>query len=106
MKPLPTRFTFKAVGLSFVPGYPANIHALADGQTVRLVPDPANPHDPNAVRVEHADTGAMLGHAPAAIAARLQPELIAGHRPATGTLTVLRTPGYEDRPGIEIAVGQ
>ena len=59
-----------AAGVSYRPD------ALADasfdpGRRLALVPEPENPHDPNAVAIWNADQTLQLGYVPAAVAPEL-----------------------------------
>jgi HIRAN domain len=52
--------------------------AVAPGRPLELRRDPANEHDPNAIRVHPAGGGAQVGWVPRELAAELAPELDAG----------------------------
>ena len=126
-RPLPRDFTLKVVGVTFVDGYPENLHRLAhqfnqlvkrgDGPqfagwgehdaepiTALLIRNPANAYDPNAIEVHIPATGEMIGHVPREIAARLAPELDNGARFRVGVGSVLVVRGKESNPGITIVV--
>jgi hypothetical protein len=87
--------------------------AAAPGRRLVLRRDPHNPHDPNAIAIEHEE-GEQVGWVPREVAAELAPSLDAGEAwsarvlrerrdsprdPRTG-LTVLLAPG----PALELAV--
>jgi hypothetical protein len=107
---LPRSLSTKVVGLSFAPDgqYPGNLHRLANlsaraetAPALVLVHDAANPHDANAVAVRSGATGRHLGHLPAALAARIAPEV---DRWAITGYEVLIAPGHEDHPGLSLAL--
>lgn len=101
-------------GVRYVAGYPQVIHLLATelalDHTVRtrLVREPANPFDVNAVlllwMVGHPDIEAprVLGHLPASWAARVSPELAQGVAWSAASLRVGMDPMYPDQPGVSI----
>jgi hypothetical protein len=119
---------FKTVGLSFVDAYPANLHQLAalledrerssgwqavnegdvtPGLPAVLVRNPDNEFDPNAVEVHVPVLGrrtGMIGHVPAAVAARLAPSMDGGAEWAARLVRVLVTDGHPDRPGALIVI--
>ena len=111
---LPSPFTAKVVGVSFVPGYPGNLHRLNEMvngaheapelPTVVLKRNPDNPYDSNAVEVHVPALGehGMIGHMERPLAARLAPDMDAGGRWVAGIEAVLIDPDHEDRPGISI----
>lgn len=116
---MPTKFTVKVVGVTFVPGYPLNLHALAsvasstsgtaltEPLTAILRRNPDNPYDANAIEVHVPALGdhAMIGHLPAKnVAARLAPLLDAGETWRASITSVLIDPAHEDRPGISVEV--
>ena len=133
MRPPPARFTTKVVGVTFVDGYPDNLHTLkiahesrfddmlrrraerssvplwADwGYDVEPLPaildrEPDNPHDENAVVVSSPTVG-VLGHLPRYVATLVAPWLDAGHRMRVGIGAVLVTPGAEEQPGVSLVV--
>ena len=107
---LPAKMSTKVVGLTFLPNgsYPGILHTLAavvdGGQTplLKLVRDPDNQFDPNAVAVRSAKKGTHLGHLPAALAARIAPEMDAGVFWLIESYEVLVMPGHEDKPGLSL----
>jgi len=120
---------FRVVGLTFIDGYPENLHrlrdtdeerrakALLDGAgdfgdfTVReevgeplpvvLIRNPENEHDENAIEVHVPVLGrvAMIGHVPRTLAAKLAPSLDRGDTWAAALTAVLIDPEHPDRPG-------
>lgn len=107
-------FAAKVVGVSFVPGYPDNLHELStvsdnarlEGEplTAVLRRNPANKFDPNAVEVHVPALGdnGFIGHLTRPIAARLAPDMDAGGRWQAEVGDVLIDPDHMDRPGISI----
>lgn len=104
---LPKQLASNLAGVSFAPHYPHNLLvlkvALDTGQIergdIRLQREPDNPHDANAIAVTWQET--TLGHIPAALAARMAPEM--DESPGCWemvSLEVLITPLYPDRPGV------
>lgn len=108
---LPGELTSGLVGATFVPGYPDNVLALEaawGSLTVQehrlrasLVRNPENESDPNAVEV-HVLTFGMLGHLPAALAARIAPELDAGQRWRCWIERVKVNTEHLKQPGVEL----
>jgi hypothetical protein len=121
----------KVVGLTFVDGYPANLHRLrsidedrkrrairavdsadefgADvepGLPVVLIRNPHNEHDANAIEVHVPVLGrnGMIGHVPRALAAKLAPSMDRGDVWESRLKSVLVDPEHEDRPGVLIAI--
>lgn len=114
---LPGRLSSKVVGLTFVGNYPQNLHQLRglEDQSYRprlfLRRNPGNAYDANAVEVRAEDPDSrrtmMLGHLPAALAARLAPEMDADDRDTEWVVVgweVLVTPGAEDKPGLSLSL--
>ena len=111
---MPSPFTAKVVGVSFVPGYPDNLHSLAsaaDAATLAgeqliavLHRNPANEYDTNAVEVHVPALGdaGFIGHLTRPIVARMAPEMDAGAIWHAAVVNVLIDPDHLDRPGIEI----
>lgn len=100
MRTIAPRLTFKAVGMTFHPGYPDFLLDLAEYPyplEATLVREPENPHDPNAVAVMLS--GRMVGHVPATLARRMAPHIDVGTR-YTVTATVLIDPEHRDHPGL------
>lgn len=104
---LPGALSSKVVGLMFAPNgeYPMNLRTLNQlvemdrPPVLALVRDAGNQFDPNAVAVRSAATGRHLGHLPAALAARIAPEV---DRWAVESYEVLVAPGHEDNPGLSL----
>lgn len=107
---LPAKFSTKITGPSYLPNYPGVYLTLGDvvesGRTplLMLVRDPDNPYDSNAVAVRSAHRGTHLGHLPAALAARIAPEMDNGTFWLVESYQVLVQPGYEDRPGLSLTL--
>lgn len=108
-------FSAKVVGVSFVPGYPDNLHALneaadrarLDGEplSVVLVRNPKNKYDTNAIEVHVpalGEKGGFIGHLTRPIVARMAPEIDAGATWMAEVGDVLIDPAHMDRPGISI----
>jgi hypothetical protein len=56
-------FGFTAVGMRFIEAEAGeHARALMNLARVKLVPEPENPHDPNAVQVCDAEDGRVLAH--------------------------------------------
>jgi len=113
--PMVSPFATKVVGVSFVPAFPENLHALdrsaleAERQgeplVVILVRNPANAYDANAIEVHVPALGeewAMIGHLTRPIAARMAPEIDAGTIWRAQVESVLIHPEHLDNPGISI----
>lgn len=101
---------FRVVGVSFVAGYPDNVHRIRDsvngrrpGESIPVVlqRDPTNPHDANAVEV-HVPAVGRIGSVPAHIAADLAPSLEAGHRWHAHVEGVFVDDDHPDRPGVSV----
>jgi len=127
----------RVVGVTFCDDYPGNLHRLRDiaveryesngegrwaaiegwepgdvvGEPipVRLIRNPENEYDENAVEV-HVPIlgrfGTMIGHVPRELAARLAPRMDEGIEFSTIVKAVYVDPSHEDRPGIEIRVSR
>ena len=115
--PLPDSWTAKVVGVTFVAGYPKNLHevdvismsrlALGDEPLAAvIVRNPANQYDANACEVHVPALGddGMVGHLPAAVAARLAPLLDAGEQWVAEVGSVLISEENPNRPGISVHV--
>lgn len=104
-------FELRVVGVTFVPGYPGNLHSLemlnieaeARGErlTALLMHNPDNAYDTNAIEV-HVPSVGMVGHAPAPLAKRLAPLLDAGEVWQGEVVAVLISEENINRPGITI----
>lgn len=107
---IPTSFDVNVVGLTFASGYPANLHDLErqalEGNVweLELIREPSNPHDANAIIVRVAADMETLGHIPAAVAARLAPEMDAGVAWSVTKWQVLVAFGHESNPGITVTL--
>ena len=123
---IPASFDIKVVGVSFVPGYPENVFALNDAAAARfltqpgelfgdntpdplpatLVRNPLNEHDSNAIEVHIPSLGdkGMVGHVPAAVAARLSPCLDSGEKWSAMVKLVAIDPNHPTNPGIHLHV--
>ena len=82
----------KVVGVTF-DGRQDAVASLRPGDRLRLIREPANAHDPHAVRVAAAD-GRQIGYLRAQLAGRLSPSIDAGARYRA---TVLAVTGGGDR---------
>lgn len=108
---LPSEWKVKAVGVTFIAGYPDNLHRLhqlqqqlarrlhAEPFPIVLTRDPDNKYDPNAIQIHQPIVG-MIGHIPRDLAARLAPELDNGTAWEAWVEQILITPGEENKPGI------
>jgi hypothetical protein len=120
---MPSQFTVKVVGVSFVAGYPKNVFALdelagrrfissddsnPESIAALLVRNPNNEHDPNAIEVHVPDIGSnpMIGHIPASVASRLAPLLDAGESWSASIKTVAIDPNHPQNPGIILSVAK
>jgi hypothetical protein len=108
---IPGALGAKVVGLTFVPKYPGNLHALASlagsesEPPIVLRRNPANAYDANAVEVHAVRPSgelSMIGHLPAALAARIAPEMDADEPWVVARYQVLEMPGHEDKPGLSL----
>ena len=115
---------FKAVGLTFVDDYPANVDRVAEmvdaakvatlgwssaadasGVEVVLIRDLDNEYDPNAIEVHVPALGrhrSRIGHVPRELAERIAPSLDRGDEWDARVASVLVQPEHPDRPGVEI----
>ena len=66
------------VGSSSYPGAGQVIMNLRPGQQLRVVREPSNPYDANAIAIHHLNT--KLGHFPRGFAAEVAPLIDAGNR--------------------------
>ncbi len=105
---IPRSMSTKVVGLSFVPAYPNNLYDLnrqaEEGSVweLELIREPNNTHDANAIVVRVAVDMEVLGHVPAALAARLAPEIDGGATWKVTKWQVLVAFGHESNPGLTI----
>ncbi len=57
---------FYVAGVKFRKGWKENLKKLEEGQSLRLVPEPTNRFDPNAIQVcEESEESPMIGYVPA-----------------------------------------
>lgn len=113
LPPIAKQFRVKAVGVTFSDDYPENLTRLAPaveragnaGKLVgaRLVRDPDNPHDTNAVRVVVPEVG-HIGHIPRDLAAKLAPRLDLAESWRCQISAILIHPDHQDRPGIDLLI--
>lgn len=113
MEPIAARFNVKAVGVTFMDGYPDFFHRLApaveraakEGKRLeaRLLREPDNKHDGNAIVVKVPEIG-NVGHVPRGLAAKLAPHMDAGEQWACEIGAVLIHPDHLDRPGIDLVI--
>lgn len=131
----------EVVGLTFVPGYPDNLHRLhyslklnqarrslklnqarirwvgneddgystpAESFPVQLIPDPANPHDPNAVEVHIPSLGNRVGYLGRHHAAIVSPFLQdrANWLTQAWVYRVRIDPDHPNQPGLDIAINR
>jgi len=75
MPPMPTRTIRVPVRYPKNASYPH--HLLQPGNQVRIVPEPENPADPNALRIDDG-TGRKMGYVPRELAADMAPPLREG----------------------------
>lgn len=97
----------RVVGVSFVEGYPENLHSLAKLHVARerhldLVRNPKNQYDKNAVEVRY--NGDMLGHLSKDVAARIAPKLDNGDSHRATVHQILVNPDNPEHPGLDILV--
>lgn len=99
----------RVVGLTFIPGYPANILQLqslvgssSSDTFVNLVRNPGNKYDKNAIEVHHQ--GAMLGHLPKEVAARVAPLIDQGYRYVSTIWQVRVSMDNPNNPGLDILI--
>jgi len=103
--------TIQVVGLTFVEGYPQNLHKLAvvldqttvESPAVVLMRNPDNEHDPNAVEVHIPSLQeGLVGHLPREVAAVVAPMLDVGYRFQAFVHAVRIRDEHPDRPGLDI----
>ena len=110
---------FRVAGVSFIDGYPDNLHRLAPmaeqatalGESLPAIlrRNPANRYDTNAIEVHvPALAGgayrAMVGYLPAAASAALAPVMDRGERLGCEIVGVAVDPAHPDRPGLELRI--
>ena len=105
--------TFRVVGVSFVEGYPTNLHTLREVDNERiqrgeslpaiLIRDPDNAYDANAIEV-HSPAVGRIGSVPRHHAEWLAPLLDGEERWAAEIDFVAVDPDHPDRPGIDITI--
>ena len=108
------RYTCRVVGVTFAPGYPANLHALneasidamlrGEGLVALLVRNPDNAYDANAIEVHVPAGGGMIGHLPRHVAERMAPRIDSGETLAAEITSVVIHPDHPERPGINVAL--
>lgn len=113
MEPIAPRFNVKAVGVTFMDGYPDFLHRLAPAceraakerkqLEAWLVREPGNQYDANAIAVKVPEIG-QIGHVPRDLAAKLAPHLDAGEKWTCAIASVLIHPEHLDRPGIDLLI--
>lgn len=113
MEPIAPKFQVKAVGVTFMDGYPDFFHRLAPAceraakENKRLdaflIREPGNRYDGNAIAVEVPEIG-RIGHVPRSLAERLAPHLDAGEKWRCAITAVLIHPDHLDRPGIDLLI--
>lgn len=117
---LPSKLRCKIVGVSFTDGYPQNLGQLELATLLpwlqgdapepvpvpaRLVRDPGNVHDPNAVAVEVEGAG-HVGYIEARMAAKLAPAMDGGEAWSAEIVEVLVSEESPDRPGIRAVINR
>lgn len=110
------RKAFRVAGVTFAPGYPANLHRLhpitqdawSRGEPVACVlrRNPQNQYDANAIEIHVPALGTMVGHVPADLAARLAPLLDQGARFHAEVWSVAIDPEHPDRPGLTVSISE
>jgi hypothetical protein len=108
-----TSLHFRAVGVTFMPGYPDTLHRLhelagdawARGESVScvLLRDPDNAADPNAVQI-HVPAIGRVGMVPAVMAAPLAARMDDGHMFQAEIVGVAIDPDHPELPGLDVAV--
>jgi hypothetical protein len=81
------------------------ISDFAPGQEVRLVREPSNRHDRNAVSVRSLDGGVVAGYVPRAVAKRIAPQMDQGVTFRAVVLWELRRAGSRGRDGMRVFLG-
>lgn len=108
-----TAATFRAAGVTFMPGYPDNLHRLhglalaawGAGESVAcvLIRNPDNPVDRNAIEI-HVPSIGHVGMVPGEIAYRLAPKLDAGLQVQAAVIGVAINLDHTERPGLQVAL--
>lgn len=93
---------YPVVGVTFVEGYPNNILETVAGTPIRLIRNPDNKYDSNAIEV-YAN-GKMLGHLSKEVAAQFAPKLDAGEMFLASVWQIRVSPENPHNPGIDIIV--
>ncbi len=95
------------VGVSFIEGYPQNLHRLAETHRnrrtdiwVELRRNPENPYDSNAIEVRYI--GEMLGHLSKDVAARIAPILDGRGEYLVSVFQVRISPDNPNNPGLDV----
>lgn len=92
-------------GLTFRAGYPDSVFAVDDGDIAELVPEPDNPHDPLAVRVDVWTVGGAvdLGYLPGRRDdVRREIHALAADRDVLGEMKVRVSSVNPGRPGADV----
>lgn len=100
-RPLGDVFMTNVVGVTFVPGYPANVMSLNMDDEMSLIREPENEHDSNAIAVHSWPIG-PIGHIGRGIAERLAPELDAGTKWSVELVEVGINSAHKSNPGVTI----
>lgn len=95
-----TTFEVKIVGVTFQPNYPKTITSLTENDIVHIIPEPENPTDPNAIKVQNKN-GTTIGYIPAAVAKKLCIEIKQGIE-YQATIRPLINTEHDDKPGAVI----
>lgn len=99
------------VGVSFIPGYPDNIHSIRRAMetkrqeiSINLVRNPNNQYDSNAIEVRSLDL--MLGHLSKEVAAKFAPLMDSGKTYKATVYRIRVSPDNPRNPGIDILLGE
>ena len=108
------RRQFRVAGVTFVHGYPSNLYRLHEtaelaieaGEClpVVLVRNPDNQYDTNAIEVHvpALGDGAMVGHVPKELAAKMAAVMDDGTAVAAEVVEVVIDPWHPDKPGLAV----
>lgn len=109
----PVEAVFRVVGMTFVPGYPGNLHQISEVMDRSTTPEslsavlkraPDNPYDANAVEV-HVPAVGMVGHLSRDDAAMVAPMLDSPMIRCLASVYGVRIASNNpDNPGIDILV--